>query len=100
MGSTSPVGIGIPAKGEPSGGRLYAGLPLQIDTGLPFSINGQFDVDVARRGLQHESLNKWIIDQAATLTASVGLIDSHRILVRHGESFRSHPTCSVNPNHG
>ncbi len=73
MGATSPVGIAIPESREPFTGRLYAGLPLQIETGLPFSINGQFDVDVARSGLQHESLNKWIIDEAASLVASVAL---------------------------
>lgn len=73
IGQTSPVGIAVPVKGALGDGQLYAGLPLQIKTGLTFAINGQFDVDVARRYLQHESLNKWIINQAATIAASVAL---------------------------
>lgn len=72
IGETTPIGIAVPAKAE-DGGLIYAGLPTSIQTELPICINAQFDVDTARRGLQHERLNSWLLDRVAELTASVAL---------------------------
>lgn len=72
IAETTPIGIAVPAKTE-DGGLIYAGLPTSIQTKLPICINGQFDVDTARRGLQHEHLNSWLLDRVAELTASVAL---------------------------
>ena len=66
------MGIAIPANKE-EGGRLYAGLPLGIQTQLPFSLNAQFDPDTARRGIQHGTLNEWLLRRIAELASAVAL---------------------------
>jgi hypothetical protein len=67
----TPIAVVLPTEEEL--GQIYAGLPLGISTHLPFSPNAQFDVDVARRGIQHEPLNKWLFKSLSELTASVAL---------------------------
>ena len=52
---------------------IYAGLPLGIQTQLPFSLNAQFDPDTARRGIQHGKLNEWLLRRIAELVSSVAL---------------------------
>ncbi len=68
---TTPIAVAVPAQSDP--GQIYAGLPLGVGTQLPLSVNAQFDIDVARRGIQHEPLNAWLFERLAELTASVAL---------------------------
>jgi len=71
-GVTMPMAVAIPRQpGDRQ--QLYAGLPLELSTALPLSLNAQFDVDVARRGIQHEKLNKWLFTQLADLTGAIAL---------------------------
>lgn len=53
-----PVAIAIPDHVGDDMASLYAGLPVALAPGLTFHANAQFDVDVARQGIQHEELNK------------------------------------------
>lgn len=69
--ATTPMAIAVP--GQSGEGRLYAGLPLGVRTGLPILLNAQFDIDVARRGIQHEHLNTWLFERLGELAASVAL---------------------------
>ena len=68
---TTPIAIAVPNELER--GQLYAGLPVSALTELPFSMNAQFDIDVARRGIQHERLNSWLFEQLVNLTSAVAL---------------------------
>ena len=68
---TTPIAVAVPAQNDPN--QIYAGLPLGVATQLPFSLNAQFDIDVARRGIQHEPLNAWLFKRLAELAASVAL---------------------------
>jgi hypothetical protein len=68
---TTPIAVAVPAQSD--SGQIYAGLPLGVGTQLPLSVNAQFDIDVARRGIQHEPLNAWLFERLAELTASVAL---------------------------
>lgn len=72
IGKTTPIGIALPERAEDKG-KLYAGLPLGITTGLPISLNAQFDPDAARRGIQHEIINEWLFSQIAELVGSAAL---------------------------
>jgi hypothetical protein len=72
--NTTPIGIALPSEGD--SGKIYAGLPLGVSTGLPFSMNAQFDSNVARTEIQHEPLNSWLLDRVGELIASVAL---HRL---------------------
>jgi hypothetical protein len=65
-----PIAIAIP---EAVGGHVasfYAGLPVALAPGLTFHANAQFDIDLARRGIQHEHLNEWCFERIAELAAS------------------------------
>jgi hypothetical protein len=77
--ATTPIAIAIPNADSPAT-QIYAGLPVASSLGLPFSLNAQFDIDVARRGIQHEPLNRWLLSRVADLAASVAL-----------ERLRRHP---------
>jgi len=68
---TTPIAVAVPTQNDP--GQIYAGLPLGVETRLPISVNAQFDIDVGRRGVQHELLNAWLFQRLAELTASVAL---------------------------
>ncbi|MGH3079628.1 MAG: sacsin N-terminal ATP-binding-like domain-containing protein [Gaiellaceae bacterium] len=72
MDVTTPLALAVP-DGSGVRGQLYAGLPLGITTQLPFAMNAQFDVDLARRGIQHESLNEWLLSRLADLVGGVAL---------------------------
>lgn len=67
-----PLGLAVPDR-PAGGGVLYAGLPVMDAPGLPFSLNAQFDIDVAREGIQHEELNEWCFDRLGDLVAAVAL---------------------------
>lgn len=72
IGETTPISVALP--GSPHGdARLYAGLPVGEGNELPFSLNAQFDVDTARRTVQHERLNEWLFARLADLTSAVAL---------------------------
>lgn len=68
---TTPIAVAVPNLNDP--GQIYAGLPLGVETRLPMSVNAQFDIDVGRRGIQHEPLNAWLFQRLAELAASVAL---------------------------
>ncbi len=72
IGESTPVAIAIPLKKEETG-KLYAGLPLDIEMQLPFSLNAQFDPDTARHGIQHDKLNEWLFRRIAELVGAVAL---------------------------
>jgi hypothetical protein len=79
---TTPIGVAAPS--QPERGQLYAGLPLGPQSDLPFSANAQFDIDVARRGIQHERLNSWLLEQFGDLIAGVAL---HRLANEPSEAW-------------
>ena len=66
-----PIAIAIPDNVEGDTGSLYAGLPVTPAPGLAFHANAQFDIDLARRDIQHEDLNEWCFERIAELAASV-----------------------------
>src|SRR6266516_1038166 len=66
-----PIAIAIPDQVEGDMASLYAGLPVTPAPGLAFHANAQFDIDLARRGIQHEDLNEWCFERIAELAASV-----------------------------
>jgi hypothetical protein len=68
-----PIAIAIPGEEEGDAASLYAGLPVAYAPGLTFHANAQFDIDLARQGIQHEDLNKWCFERIAELAASVVL---------------------------
>lgn len=83
---TTPIAVAVPAQDE--SGQIYAGLPLGTATQLPFSLSAQFDIDVARRGIQHEELNSWFFSRLAELTSSVAL---HRLAHDPAEAWSAIP---------
>src|SRR5262249_20650178 len=40
---STPIAVALPTHEEPA--QIYAGLSLGVGTGIPFSINAQFDID-------------------------------------------------------
>jgi hypothetical protein len=71
-GEATPIAIAIPDQDD-SPRYLYAGLPVAAAPDLPFSLNAQFDIDLARRGIQHEQLNDWLFARVGELAAGVAL---------------------------
>jgi len=71
-GKTTPIAIAIP-EGQRPPTHICAGLPVASSLGVPFSLNAQFDIDVSRRGIQHEPLNRWLLERVAELAAGVTL---------------------------
>ena len=53
-------------------GRIHAALPI-ASTGLPFSLNAQFDPDAARRNLLDRPWNQWLFEQLARLVAAAAM---------------------------
>jgi hypothetical protein len=88
----TPIAIAL-SSDEEDQTQIYAGLPLRIFAGLPFSINAQFDPDVARKGLQHEALNKWLFEQLADLTTAVA---QYRFLNEPSAAWRAIPLRNEN----
>jgi hypothetical protein len=82
----TPIAVSV-SNGE-AVAQIYAGLPLGAPTQLPFSLNAQFDIDVARRGIQHEPLNSWLFERLAELTAAVAL---DRLASDPGRAWRAIP---------
>jgi|GEM_PF-5567666 len=70
-GVFTELSIAVSETGEP--GLLSAGLPLDIDATLPISLNAQFDPDLARRGLQNRTWNKWLFERLSELISGVAL---------------------------
>jgi hypothetical protein len=66
-----PIAIAIPDQVTDDMRCLYAGLPVAQVPGLTFHANAQFDIDVARRGIQHEQLNEWCFERIADLAEGV-----------------------------
>lgn len=71
-GRTSPISIAV-GKVEPVG-RLFAGLPLRVQSSLPFNLNAQFDPDTARVQVQHIKWNDWLLQRSADLISSAALL--------------------------
>ncbi len=69
-GKTTPLGLAIPEESS-GAGRLFAGLPLETSTGVPFSLNAQFNVDVPRTGAQRDSWNGWLLERLVELACAV-----------------------------
>jgi hypothetical protein len=65
-----PIAIAIPDHIGGHVASFYAGLPVALAPGLTFHANAQFDIDLARRGIQHENLNEWCFERIAELAAS------------------------------
>ncbi len=70
-GPTTPVSIAAGTT-EPVG-RLFAGLPLRVESRLPFNLNAQFDPDTARVRIQHIRWNEWLFQRSADLASSTAL---------------------------
>jgi hypothetical protein len=70
-GNTTLLGISVPHEEE--GCKIYAGLPLAIESHLPFDINGQFDPDTSRSQLQQTSWNEWLFTCLADFCTAVAL---------------------------
>lgn len=70
--STTPIAIAVPVHARESG-QIYTGLPLGLSTQMPLSFNAQFDIDVARRDIQHEDLNTWLFSRIGDVIAAVAL---------------------------
>jgi hypothetical protein len=87
MGTTTPLALAVPDRGGAQA-QLYAGLSLGIETRLPFSLNAQFDVDLARRSIQHESLNEWLLARLGELAAGVAL---SRLATQPKEAWKTIP---------
>lgn len=69
-GRTTPIAVAIPDQpGQP--GRVYTGLPLKIELGIPLSANAQFNPDTPRTGVQHDEWNGWLIDRFLELASAV-----------------------------
>jgi hypothetical protein len=66
-----PIAIAVPDQVDGDVASLYAGLPVVPAPGLAFHANAQFDIDLARQGIQHEDLNEWCFERIAELAASV-----------------------------
>lgn len=72
IGETTPIGVVVPSQSDELG-QFYAGLPLRIQNNFQISLNAQFDVDTARREIQHNSLNIWLIEQLGTVVTAIAL---------------------------
>jgi hypothetical protein len=64
-GRDSPISIAVGTGAAE--GRLFAGLPLRVESHLPFNLNAQFDPDTARVHVQHGKWNTWLLQRAADL---------------------------------
>ena len=69
-GPTSPISIAVGTK-RPVG-QLFAGLPLSVQTSLPFEVNAQFDPDTARGKVQRIKWNEWLFQRSADLISGSG----------------------------
>ncbi|MCI0582616.1 MAG: ATP-binding protein [Chloroflexi bacterium] len=67
-GRDSPISIAVGSVAAE--GRLFAGLPLRVESHLPFNLNAQFDPDTARVHVQHGKWNTWLLQRAADLIAA------------------------------
>jgi hypothetical protein len=89
LGPTTTLGIAIPDRG-PIEGRLFAGLPLDEPSRLPFSLGAQFDIDVSRTEIREQpnGFNEWLLDRLGDLVVAVAL---HRFAVNTRSGWRAVP---------
>jgi hypothetical protein len=66
---TTPVGIAIPRFDAEA--QVFAGLPLDENCTLPFSVHGQFDPDSKRAQVRKTPWNEFVIDRVADLACAV-----------------------------
>jgi hypothetical protein len=73
-GDSLPLAVAIPERGA-SQGRLFAGLPLDEPSRLPFSLAAPFDINVSRTEIreQRSGFNEWLVDRLGDLIVAVGL---------------------------
>lgn len=68
-GPTTELAVAVRSDG--ASGRLFAGLPLRIEPGLPFAVNGQFDPDTARFTLLDNAWNHWLLNRVGDLIEGI-----------------------------
>lgn len=85
--ATTPVGLAV-AEGPDDRGRVFAGLPLEMRSDLPFSVHGQFDPDTSRTRLKHTRWNRWLVGQLADLAGGIAV---KRFSVDPASGWRSTP---------
>jgi hypothetical protein len=66
---TTPVGIAIPRRDTPT--QIFAGLPLDEESDLPFSVHGQFDPDPSRAQVRKTDWNEFVIASSGELACAV-----------------------------
>jgi hypothetical protein len=65
------VELAVAACNRPGGSRLYAGLPLDEPSTLPFSVSAPFDIDLDRTALlDNSALNEWLFARLGELAAA------------------------------
>ncbi len=57
-------------------GHLFLGLPTQVQTGLSFALDGQFDPATTREEITPSAWNEWLIQQAGALIAGALIIQA------------------------
>jgi hypothetical protein len=88
-GDTTPLSIAIPTGDEAS--VLAAGLPLGVESSLPFSLNAQFDPESSRRSITHRPWNSWLFARLSELASGVAL---HRFNKDPSSAWRAVPLFS------
>src|SRR5207302_5231621 len=83
---TTPLSLAIPAEEDVS--VVAAGLPLGVESSLPFSLNAQFDPESSRRSVTHRPWNSWLFARIADLAAGVAV---HRFTEDPSSAWRSVP---------
>jgi hypothetical protein len=65
------VELSVAACNRPGDSRLYAGLPLEEPSTLPFSAAAPFDIDLDRTALlDNSALNEWLLARLGELAAA------------------------------
>jgi hypothetical protein len=68
-GPTTEIAVAVQPGG--ASGRIFAGLPLRVQPGLPIAINAQFDPDTARLTLQEGEWNHWVLRRIMDLLQGI-----------------------------
>lgn len=68
LGTTVELAVAAPSR--PTDSRLYAGLPLEEPSTLPFSCAAPFDINVDRTALLDNELNEWLLARLGELVAA------------------------------
>ena len=85
-GETTPLSLAIPAGEEES--VIAAGLPLGVESSLPFSLNAQFDPESSRRTITHRTWNSWLFARLADFAAGIAV---HRFAEDPTSGWRAVP---------